>query len=445
MGRICYNRKMEVIQKMKRALVFSGGGSRGAYEIGAWKALDEMGIRFQSVYGASIGAINAALVAQGDVDVAVRLWDNITLSQVVATENAENFSIGSMISSKRDILPFLLENARNLRVDVRPLESMIQESILEGRVRASGLDLNVTTVRVPSMTPVQISIGDMRPGSLTDWLMASSACFPVFPLRTIDGMRYMDGGFYDNLPVDKAIQDGAEEIVCVDIHPDFTHPELERMPSLTVIKPLHALCGFLDFDPKLLRRSRLMGYFDTMKRYGRMDGVRYTFFPASSLRVALPARRYLERIARFDTAAISRMGFLKGQQSVVAPLLSAIEEDLPAGRYDEKTALLRGLELAARIWGFREDALYQPGELTRQIAAMAERDGAFDVSLSERAINEIASKGAPALAGYVYRQFLREGDVPEHAVKALAEHPAETAAALYLLCAKNDIWESIAG
>ena len=55
MGRICYNRKMEVIQKMKRALVFSGGGSRGAYEIGAWKALDEMGIRFQSVYGASIG------------------------------------------------------------------------------------------------------------------------------------------------------------------------------------------------------------------------------------------------------------------------------------------------------------------------------------------------------------------------------------------------------
>ena len=160
MGRICYNRKMEVIQKMKRALVFSGGGSRGAYEIGAWKALDEMGIRFQSVYGASIGAINAALVAQGDVDVAVRLWDNITLSQVVATENAENFSIGSMISSKRDILPFLLENARNLRVDVRPLDSMIQESILEGRVRASGLDLNVTTVRVPSMTPVQISIGD---------------------------------------------------------------------------------------------------------------------------------------------------------------------------------------------------------------------------------------------------------------------------------------------
>ena len=49
---------------MKRALVLSGGGSRGAYEIGAWQALRELGVRLDAVYGTSIGAINAALVAQ---------------------------------------------------------------------------------------------------------------------------------------------------------------------------------------------------------------------------------------------------------------------------------------------------------------------------------------------------------------------------------------------
>ena len=52
---------------MKRALVLCGGGSRGSYEIGVWQALDELGVRLDGVYGTSIGALNAALVARGDV------------------------------------------------------------------------------------------------------------------------------------------------------------------------------------------------------------------------------------------------------------------------------------------------------------------------------------------------------------------------------------------
>ena len=56
---------------MKRALVLSGGGSRGAYECGAWQALRELNVRLDGVYGTSIGALNAALVAQGDLEAAV--------------------------------------------------------------------------------------------------------------------------------------------------------------------------------------------------------------------------------------------------------------------------------------------------------------------------------------------------------------------------------------
>ena len=134
---------------MKRALVLSGGGSRGAYEIGAWQALKEMGVRIDAVYGTSNGALNAALVAQGDADRAVRLWDTLTLKQIVGGPVADTFSVGGMISSKRDIVPFLLENAKNLRVDVAPLEALVRRYTAEGLVRASGMEVNVTTVRVP--------------------------------------------------------------------------------------------------------------------------------------------------------------------------------------------------------------------------------------------------------------------------------------------------------
>lgn len=49
----------------KTGLVLGGGGSRGAYELGVWKALRELGIEIQVVVGTSIGAINGALVAPG--------------------------------------------------------------------------------------------------------------------------------------------------------------------------------------------------------------------------------------------------------------------------------------------------------------------------------------------------------------------------------------------
>ena len=75
---------------MKRALVFSGGGSRGAYEIGAWQALAGAGMRFQGVYGTSIGAINALLFAQGDLDAAVGVWERLN-PELVTGLPAEDF------------------------------------------------------------------------------------------------------------------------------------------------------------------------------------------------------------------------------------------------------------------------------------------------------------------------------------------------------------------
>ena len=94
---------------MKRALVLTGGGSRGAYEIGVWQALDALGVRFDGAYGTSIGALNAALFAQGDLEGAVALWSNITVKQIMAVEDDDDFAVDRMIASKRDVIPFLRE------------------------------------------------------------------------------------------------------------------------------------------------------------------------------------------------------------------------------------------------------------------------------------------------------------------------------------------------
>ena len=46
-------------------LVLDGGGARGAYQIGAWKALREAGVKIEAVAGTSVGALNGALICMG--------------------------------------------------------------------------------------------------------------------------------------------------------------------------------------------------------------------------------------------------------------------------------------------------------------------------------------------------------------------------------------------
>ena len=75
----------EKIEK-KTALVLSGGGARGAYEAGVWQALTELGVKIDIITGTSVGAINAAMVAQGELELACRkrwrpIWFSMSLKE----------------------------------------------------------------------------------------------------------------------------------------------------------------------------------------------------------------------------------------------------------------------------------------------------------------------------------------------------------------------------
>jgi hypothetical protein len=252
----------------------------------------------------------------------------------------------------------------------------------------------------------------------------------VFPLKKIDGERYLDGGYFDNLPIDMAIADGADEIIAVDIHPQPTHPEYARMPFLKMIHPLHNLGGFLDFNPQLLKRTKLMGYYDTMKAYGRFDGVRYTFTHQSEIKTSPQAREFMRRIAAFDAEAITRTAF-KSSQETNAPLISALEAETPLKKLSWKEVWLRGLELAAKVMGFREDAIYDPAVLTGRILGYV---NAYAGPCDERSLQVAARTDGRVLLSCIFRAL--EG--PEPPLALLAEWPVHTAAAMYLHCVREN-------
>ncbi len=415
---------------MKRALVLNGGGSRGAYEIGAWQAFDELGLRFDGVYGTSIGALNAAMFAQGDLDGALALWSNITVKQIMAVEDEDDFAIGRLVHRKRDVLPFLMENAKHLRMDISPLEALVREHLDEARIRASGMRLGVMTFRMPQMQGAPMRLSDMKEGSLGDWVIASASCFPIFPARRIDGQRYIDGGYFDNLPIDMAISDGMDEVVAVEIHPDYTHPEYARMPWLTTVKPLHGLGGFLDFNPDLLRRSRLLGYHDAMKRYGRLEGFLYTFRRTDGLDAADAARRFMGALLRFDGEAVRR-GVMRLGQPVNAPLLSALQRECEGRALSWKDVYLRGVELCAGAMGQRVDAVYDARALVKRCRDYCAAQS-FEERFDDAGLQAVQKKGPRATLAFVYQRLAGGGDIPPELVKRLAETPDPVAGAMYL-------------
>lgn len=88
-----------------RAIVLGGGGTKGSYEIGVWKALLELGISYDIVTGTSIGAINGALMVMGDYKRAVSLWQKLDFHDVIRGK-IDGFQLEELFQNREKLLPF---------------------------------------------------------------------------------------------------------------------------------------------------------------------------------------------------------------------------------------------------------------------------------------------------------------------------------------------------
>lgn len=404
---------------MKRALVFGGGGSRGIYQIGAWRAAKEAGFEPDAAYGTSIGAMNAAFAASDDLETAEKIWRGNDLSRLFRTRDDKELAISRMVSRKRDILPFLLENSGSLNIDLTPLEKLLRASLREAKIRIAGRDFGCTATRVPDLSHRRVWFSDMKPGQLVDWVLASAAAFPVFPLREIDGVSYLDGGFTDNLPVGMAAQKGYDEIVCLDVHPSPANADTGLLPCVTMIHPTREVGGFLDFDEASLGRMYILGLCDGRKAFGKCEGIAYTFEREPLLPRVPVARAFASRLLREDDAA----------DREERRMSAYIRSERPAHELTVNEMYLRGLEAAMASVGMRRDAVYRADDVLGRLRAYA---CAGDKLPPAGVRNAIASgEGLRAF----YAAIDADGRIPRELLPLVEEDPASAAGALFLKCA----------
>ena len=247
----------------KYALVLSGGGARGAYQIGAWQALRELNIPIDIVTGTSVGALNGCLVAQDAFDEAVELWNRIETHTVFdVNQNSNKIS---------------------LKTGTSGLAEIIRTYANEDNIRHSAREFGLVMVQYPDLKPHYLFVDDSEEGKLHDCILASASFFPALEAVEIDGMKFMDGGYADVMPVKMAVDRGADHIIAVyldglgRVRRGRLKAAEQSAKSMRIIQSHWNLGDVLSFDLDNTKRIMRLGYLDTMKAFEKYDGFKFTF------------------------------------------------------------------------------------------------------------------------------------------------------------------------
>ena len=259
------------------SIVLDGGGARGAYQMGAWKALSEVGVKVNAVAGTSVGALNGALICMGDVDKAEQIWNEMTFSQVMDIDDAWMEGLFNRENSIRDILRKGLQIISDGGVDITPLRNLIHQHVDEKKIRESGIELCLLTFSVTHMKEIDISIHDIPEGLLEDFLLASAYLFG-FKNEKLHGQTYIDGGIINNFPINSLIERGYKDIIQIRIYgPGRVQKARDAEDTMLYeIAPKVKLGSIIEFENNRSRRNFKLGYYDAKRMiYGLAGQIYY--------------------------------------------------------------------------------------------------------------------------------------------------------------------------
>ena len=277
---------------LKLGLVLSGGGAKGAYQLGVWKAMEEFDLSrmVRAVSGSSVGSLNGFMFCYSDYESAEYMWmhqvgkDKFFRSKAETQLDSEyarpdNTFMGWMplsapmtdtsIGVASSLMGTLYRRNKSL--------GMFSNQGIDDLITLASRDIIYDRQSYPSLFVCAYEFMEQRPkyfrvNAINDLLrckkalLASSAIPLAFPPIKLEGMHYYDGGCVDNIPVRPLQDQNLDLIIVVNIEGAATPFDLMSMHPYTNIieikpfKPLGGMMSAMQFDQDFIQSCFSHGY-----------------------------------------------------------------------------------------------------------------------------------------------------------------------------------------
>lgn len=265
---------------MKIGLVLSGGGANGAYEVGVWRCMRDLGLsKHVNVFsGTSIGAFNSLLFAQNDPLKSKALWNDLTADVVMPISKLKilsmsiQLSIGSKIVSKFDKIGdwFLDKYWDSGKAPTEGLLAVLNKYLDYEKIINSKIKCYATCTQMPECKAAYFKLNDYTPDEVTKIIMASATLPTIFKSTEFHGKKYVDGGLADNTPIKPAYNEGCDYIIVVYLNKGLSIDK-SLYPNSKIIEIIPeeinegTLGGVLNFKEKAKLKLVSQGYSDAKK------------------------------------------------------------------------------------------------------------------------------------------------------------------------------------
>lgn len=255
--------------KEKLGLALGGGGGKGAYQIGVWKYLAEIGLDsyVSVVSGTSVGALNAVLFSDGDIAKAERIWTEQTEDSILSRQREENIMVPDGFSELEDVLLSMVTNGLFARDG---LKGIIAREIDLDAIKKNTLRVYATCTRIPDFVGVSFLLNELDKKNIVQALLASSAIPGVFRPEKVLNDFYYDGGIIAQNNVSLVPLNKTECTQALVIPLNDTQ-EFHTCYNMTVICPSKDLGdlfeGTLNFSKRKASELIRLGYEDASTIY----------------------------------------------------------------------------------------------------------------------------------------------------------------------------------
>ena len=292
-------------------LVLAGGGGKGAYQIGVWEVLEEYGIvpNIKAISGTSVGALNAVLFAQGDLELAREVWSTISPKAVMKMNvsllhqrfvrsilrstslipagmampylgSASLISAGMANAFERQIYQWLTKQADQGLLSKKGLSRLIDNSIEFQRVRSFDGPIYVAAYNISSRKLEYFNLKDNDSLEAIKARLLASASIPViFGKTRVDKDLYWDGGtpvLGDNVPVKPLYDDGIRDLIVVHLDPEDP-VDRNRFPGCNIIEIMPQedlgglISGTMNFRSEVAKDNIKRGHDDAKRKLESVD------------------------------------------------------------------------------------------------------------------------------------------------------------------------------